>query len=170
MPAVEQQIAQQREAIERAKKQALELAKRREITRRELLRRGITEVARARGEQIRRRKIAQARLKEIAKVEEPFEKAVEKYEMQKRAYEARVRAQAEKRRAYEIVLKFYNKGMLGAILRFGSPTEKRIAKEFCKKGASLGRELEMKIDKPELQVPGTYDPKTGSYISPERNL
>ncbi len=83
-------IAQQREAIAKARTQAQRLAKPREVSKAELLRRDITARARAKGEAIKRERYAKRRLAEIAKAEKEFELGVGVYEAEKAKYEEQV--------------------------------------------------------------------------------
>ena len=128
-----EQIAQQRASIEQARKQAQELAKKQEISRAQLLKRGLAEKARAKGEQIRREKIAKARLAEIAKVEEPFEKETKRYEKEKATYEAEVARVKKYNVAIETIKRAARKGMVWAHAMYGSGIVKKLAKEYVKK-------------------------------------
>jgi len=136
----EQQIAQQREIIERARKQAQELAKREEVSRAQLLKRGMLVGAKARAEQVRRQKYAKERLQQISKAEKAFEAGVKKYEAEKKAYEARAGPSATQL-AYEAI-KRQAMGKSATGITYGRPDVVKEAERLMRESPELKRAVQ----------------------------
>ena len=166
MTTVEQQIAAQRASIIQAKAQARKVAEQQKISRRELQKRGLTATVKAKGEALRRKKISQAQLAEIAKVEAPFEKEATRYEKEIGIYGKSKTELAAEQQAYKQAKGMFERGISSAWLSIGKPTVGQIRiRKYLRKFEKQARIYSTPSSK--AQAPGTYDPVTHSYVSPD---
>ncbi len=164
-----EQIAQQREAIRKAQERARQIEARKP-TRRELLKMTLAQKIRRQLEERRIEKISQRELSKISKYEKEFETKATKYEKELGIYGKSLAERQAEQQAYKQATGMYEKGISSAWLSLGKPTSYQIKvrkylREFEKEGRIYGKPSSTPTW--ETQAKGTYDPKTGIYISPE---
>jgi len=164
-----EQIAQQREAIRKAQERARQIEARKP-TRRELLKMTLAQKIRRQLEERRIKKISQRELSKISKYEKEFETKATKYEKELGIYGKSLAERQLETQAYKQATGMYKKGISSAWLSLGKPTSYQIKvrkylREFEKEGRIYGKPSSTPTW--ETQAKGTYDPKTGIYISPE---